>query len=288
MRMDDLILGDNPFFGINHRAERQASEKSKRFDNVQNIVDVMKIARQNGAGGVMLTSHEKTAGIVRQMIKEPELVSFHVYPHIPYIMKYVREVTRSGLVGTFANLVSGDSGLGNLRHMIAGGLGILQKDFHALVKSAIDMEMTIYKGAQVKAIFLHNGIVDLALGLGMDDVFLFFDSYIRQRYSALPGFGTLNLVRLVKRLNDCGLKNPLVMASFNAKGFYMNPSQAECETIVKKNSFTLLAMNTLAQGALDPETAFRYLSRFGVQRAIIGASTEKHIEESFRAAKDFL
>jgi hypothetical protein len=68
----------------------------------------------------------------------------------------------------------------------------------------------------------------------------------------------------------------------------MNPSREACEKTIKDGGFTLLAMNILAQGAVRPEEAFDYLAGLGVRHAVIGASTESHIAESFGAAKNYL
>jgi hypothetical protein len=119
----------------------------------------------------------------------------------------------------------------------------------------------------------------------MKDPFVFYDEYIRTRYGALPGFGTLNLAKLVAWLDHCGLKEPLVMAPFNAAGFHMNPSQPSSERVAEKENFTLLAMNVLASGALGPKEAFEYLKSRGVGHAVVGAATPEHITETFGWAR---
>ena len=139
------------------------------------------------------------------------------------------------------------------------------------------------------AIFLHNGLTDLALGLGMTEVFHFWNDLIRSKYGAEPGFGTLNLPGLAAALDRAGLRDPLIMAPFNVAGFHMNPSQAACESSAASGAFTLLAMNVLVSGAAAPEAAFEYLARHPrVRNAVIGASTEEHLAQNAGLLKKHL
>lgn len=290
MMIDHLILGDNPFFGINHRSQTAGKEKLRQFDDVSKIVDLFQVAKNAGARGVMLAAHAKTKDITKKLIQNSDLKSnFSVYPNIPYLMKYVSEVTKNGMVGTATRMLTSDSGASNLLSMMKGGFGLVRKDFHRMIETGIDFEFSIYSNVKTPAIFLHNGIVDLLLGLQMKDVLLFYDDYIRQKYKSIPGFGTLNFAKLSYSLKSWGIQKPLIMAPFNARGYYMNPSRQACEKALLENDGTLLAMNVLAQGALDPKTAFEYLGKFGtIKHVIIGASSKAHIEESFGLAKKYL
>lgn len=288
--MDHLILGDNPFFGINHRSQAAGREKLKKFSNPNAVVNLFKIAEEAGAHGVMLAAHAKTAAIIQEMKKDSKLAqNFSVYPNIPYLMKYVGEVTRYGMVGAVTKMLTGQSATANFMAMLKGGLGVLKKDYLQMMETAVDIEYSMYQGVKTPAIFLHNGIVDLLLGLKMKEPFCHYADYIRKRYKAEPGFGTLNLALLADWLKKCEIEKPLIMAPFNAMGYYMNPSRVACEEAVQKGDFTLVAMNVLAQGALRPQSAFEYLGKFEkIKHVIIGASSAAHIEESFHLARKYL
>ena len=39
--MDNLLLGDNQFFGVNHMSEEKARAQSMRFQNIQAVTDVL-------------------------------------------------------------------------------------------------------------------------------------------------------------------------------------------------------------------------------------------------------
>jgi hypothetical protein len=283
--LDTFILGDNAFFGVNHHSRKVGAEKARFFENTDNIIQVLKIARREGAGGVMLSSHVRTPEIIRAMRREPDLGDFNVYPNIPYIMKYVQQVTQVGMTGTLRRVIA-NSGWSA---MFTGGVGFMKKDFKKMLGAAIDLEMVMYKGVRTPAIFLHNGLVDLALGLGMHEVFRLFDRHIRERYHSVPGYGTLNLPLLSKFLHEAGLENPLILAPFNSAGFHMNPSRELCEKSLAQYPVRLLAMNVLASGSTDAESAFRYLSGFKqIGHVVVGATQPAHIQQSYELSKKYV
>jgi len=83
-----------------------------------------------------------------------------------------------------------------------------------------------------------------------------------------------------------GINNPLIMAPFNKKGFQMNPSREASEAALEKFPTRLIAMTTLACGALKPTEAYEYLGRLKqISSVVVGASSQGHIRESFEAVK---
>jgi hypothetical protein len=170
-----------------------------------------------------------------------------------------------------------------------GGKSLIKRDYFDLLKTFIDMELSYFSGLKVKAVFLHNILTDLALGLDFQGIFEFFAEYIERKYRVMPGFGTLNLPMLMNKLNRCGITDALIMASFNKKGLYMNPTRESYEEYVAKFDFPLLAMGVLASGALKPKEAFDYVfSQKPDASIIIGASSKNHLEESINLLKDHL
>jgi hypothetical protein len=177
---------------------------------------------------------------------------------------------------------------GKMKMVLTGGKNLIKRDFLDLFKMLIDVEMAYFTGLRVKAVFLHNVLTDLAIGLDTQDVFEFFAEYIRNKYKVLPGFGTLNLPMLMAKLKACGISDALVMASFNKKRLYMNPSREAYERCVSEYSFQLLANGVLASGALMPKEAFDYIFSHKPDASIIvGASSRNHLEESIGLLKDY-
>src|SRR5438445_13279765 len=58
-----VILGDNQFFGINHMSEEKAQQQSERFRDNSSIIEAIDYAYQCGVRALMLTTHERAAGI---------------------------------------------------------------------------------------------------------------------------------------------------------------------------------------------------------------------------------
>ena len=158
--LDAFILGDNAFFGVNHHSQKIGVQKAEIFKDTQKIIDVLIAAKHEGAGGVMLSSHDRTPEIIRAILSENQLQDFNVYPNIPYIMKYVQKVTQIGLMGSVKEMLS-QSGLSAL---IGGGLGVMTKDYVRILKSAVDLEMTGYRGVPTPVIFLHKWISGFSIG----------------------------------------------------------------------------------------------------------------------------
>jgi hypothetical protein len=287
--IDSFILGDNAFFGVNHRSRSEGDERAKQFHDPREVARICAAARRNGAGGVMLSSHERSASILKAIAAAPELKGFRIYPNIPYLMKYVQRSTQAGVGGLMMQVLSGGAWHRQLAALTRGAAAYLKKDFRAMLSVAVELELAPYRDHPLPAIFLHNGLADLALGLGWTDILAYWDELIRVRHQAIPGFGTLNLPLMRASLTRAGVSNPLIMAPFNVSGFHMNPSQASCEATAREDGFTLLAMNVLVSGAASPEDAFAYLGRFPhVRHAVIGASSDKHLTQNAALLKKYL
>ena len=62
---------------------------------------------------------------------------------------------------------------------------------------------------------------DLALSLGLKEVFEFYQEEINKVYGASGAFATKNLPYLLERFSEWGLPSPVVMTHFNKNGFQM-------------------------------------------------------------------
>jgi hypothetical protein len=279
--IDRVILGDNAFFGVNHRSRTEGDSLAKRFEDPREVARVCSAAKHHGAGGIMLSSHHRTPSILAALRERPELRDFRIYPNIPYLMKYVQRSTQAGIGGMMGDIFSTGPWHRRAATLARGGWAYLRKDFRKMIEVAVELELEPYRKHPVPAVFLHNGLADLALGLGWTEVFHIWDRLIRRKYRAIPGFGTLNQVKMSEALEAAGLAAPLIMAPFNMAGFHMNPSREVCEASLAGGRYTLLAMNVLVSGAADPEAAFRYLgSHPGVRHMVIGATSEAHLAQN--------
>jgi hypothetical protein len=288
-KIDRIILGDNQFFGVDHLSGEKGSSKEIHFQDVRNIIQVMEWAYELGAQGVMLSTHPRVEEVCNgirssRMLKD----EFRIYPNIPYVAKYVRDATEKGLVGLIYDVLSRTSISDKFTMLVRGTKNLFKKDFFDMFRTLIDFEMSYFSKLNVRAIFLHNVLVDLIIGLDMNGILEFYADYIANRYGVLPGFGTLNLPILRKKLDACHVENPLIMASFNKKGLYMNPSREAYEDCIRKDDFQLLANGVLASGALKPKEAFDYLFSHSIDLSVVvGASSRNHLEETIGLLKSY-
>ena len=166
---------------------------------------------------------------------------------MPYAHKYANAVTELGIMGTIKQYVPGNW----IGSFAKGGLAFLSKDFIGLMELLIDAEMKMFKGINTPVIFIQNVLVDLILGLKMYDVFKEYDSYIRNKYNAEPGYITMNMPALLDALNEVGIENPIICSSINKIGFRMSGGINIYEKYFTEKQFRPIAMQVLAAGALN-------------------------------------
>jgi hypothetical protein len=98
--MDNLLFGDNQFFGVNHMSEEKARAQSMRFQDVEAIIDVLDSAYDLGVRTFMCTTHDKIAQICDHVRAHPaRYPDFIFYPCMPYAHKYANAVTEDGPIG---------------------------------------------------------------------------------------------------------------------------------------------------------------------------------------------
>ena len=287
--IDRIIFGDNQFFGINHMSEDKARALEERFRDLQSIVDVIDIAYGAGIHAFMLNSNDRAVDICNYLRENksryPEL---RMYPSIPYAYKYADAVGEKGVFGALKDIILSNSSVGAITELFKkGGRSLFEKDIFRLMEILIDLEMKIYSGLTIKAVFLQNIITDLLLGFKVHKVFQAYDAYIKEKYFVEPGYITVNLPRLVGFLDECGIRNPVVCSSINKIGQSMNPDKASYEKVVAEHNFQPMAMSILASGAIKPQDAVAYIgSLHSVQSIVFGASSKQHIVETKALIED--
>ncbi|MFO7660772.1 MAG: hypothetical protein R6V77_07650 [Candidatus Cloacimonadaceae bacterium] len=287
--MEKLIFGDNQFFGVNHYSEEKSEQQLKRFDSVEKIVDVLRIAYETGLKGFMLHSHPLAQQICDVIRSDQQYwKDLVIYPAIPHPVKYMNKVGEMGIYRTVLDLLKeGKNMSSTLGSFFKGGLGLMTKNPITLGKAAIELEMQPYHGLNVGAVFLHNIAVDLLLGFGINSPYPQIEEFINNKYNAELGYITLNMPLLVDSLSRVGITKPLIMSSFNRIGYYMNPDQKTCEKYVLEDKVRLVAMSVLASGAIAPKDAADYLRKFPLASVIFGASSQQNIRNTYDLFSSF-
>ena len=277
--MDKVILGDNQFFAVNHLSDERSRAQAVRFKEDQSILDVLDTAMDCGINTFMCTTHDRIANIIALMKKNPEKYKdFKFHPCMPYAHKYANAVTELGIVGTLKAYIPGNI----LAVASKAGIAYMRKDFPALMELLVDAEMKMFEGMNTPVIFLQNVIVDLLMGLGMDEIFVRYAQYIKKKYNAEPGFITMNMPRMVDLCERLGIENPIICSSINKIGFRMSGSIEEYEEYLRSDKkFRPIAMQCLAAGALKPQEAMEYVGQFPkIESVLFGASSRAHIQQN--------
>lgn len=278
MKMEKVLFGDNQFFAVNHLSDEKSREQAIRFKDDASIIRVLDQAIELGINTFMCTTHDRIGNVCNHLRANPEKYrDFKIYPCMPYAHKYANAVTELGILGTVKQYVPGNI----FSTFTKGGVAYLNKDFIKLMEIFIDAEMKMFKGVNTPVIFIQNVVVDLILGLGLNGVFKEYDSYIRKKYNAEPGYITMNLPMLLDALNSVGIENPIICSSINKLGFRMSGGKETYESYLKEKTFRPIAMQVLAAGALRPKEAIEYLSGFPkIESVLFGASSKAHIQET--------
>ena len=284
--MEKVLFGDNQFFAVNHVSDEKSRAQAIRFKDDSSIIKVLDEAIDLGIDTFMCTTHDRIANICDHIRANPvRYKDFKIFPCMPYAHKYANAVTELGIVGTIKQYVPG-----NIFSTFAkGGMAYLSKDFGKLMEIFIDTEMKMFKGVNTPVIFIQNVLVDMILGLKMNEIFVEYDAYIRKKYNAEPGYITMNMPALLDTLNSVGIKNPIICSSINKIGFRMAGGNAIYEKYLLEKDFRPIAMQVLAAGALKPGEAIEYLGKFPkIESVLFGASSKSHIRETKELIEQYL
>lgn len=283
--IDKIVFGDNQFFGINHMSQEKAQQLSEKFHDLASIVNVYQIAFDSGIRAVMLNSNDRAKGICEYFKdNKTKYPGLNWYPSIPYPHKYANLISEKGIIPTINEILFKDNSAMGLLGMIAtGSAAVLGKDAVKMMKMLIDVEMRMYKGLNVKAIFLQNIITDLLLGYDVKEIFVEYCHYIKSKYKVLPGLITQNMPKLLEKLKEWQIEEVVICSSFNKIGYLMSPgidSYINAATQNDPSKYQIMAMSTLASGAISAKEAYEFINRQNVQSVVFGASSKKHIEET--------
>ena len=284
MTIDRIVFGDNQFFGINHMSQDKAQERAERFSKLDNIMAVYDTAIDAGIEAIMLNSNDRARGICDRFRAEPEKYGhLRWYPSIPYPHKYANLVSEKGMVGAMTEILFAQGAASGFGKMLRGGMAVASLDAVKLMKMLVDQEMEIFKGLDVRVVFLQNIIVDLMIGYDVPDPFVAYCEHIKKAYGAYPGLITQNLPRVRAKLIEWGIEDVVICSSINKIGYWMCPDrQAYDETLAVNDGekYPVMAMATLASGAVPPAEAYEYINSLNLQSVVFGASSAGNIRQT--------
>jgi hypothetical protein len=282
-----IVMGHNAFFGVDHLSSSRGAARAASFSDPSRILDIVRAGFEHGAEGLMMSTHERAGPLCDLIRRDPHLAAgLSVYPLLPYAQKYVTRANEMGMVNLVLDTLKGTSTSDKLALLWQGGKGLLARDIDGVLASLIRLELKPFRDLRVPAVFLHDAFTDLALGLGLKDIFAFYLEEIARSHGAQGAFATKNLPLLLDRCAAWGLPAPIVLTHVNKLGFQMNPSREACERVLAAHQVQVMAMGTLASGHLAPDDAYAYLATVpGIDSIVVGVSSSAHIEETFAAIR---
>ena len=283
--MERILFGDNQFFAVNHISDEKSKAQSIKFREDTAILKTLDDARNIGINTFMCTTHDRISRICDTIRADPEKYNnFKIYPCMPYAHKYANAVTELGIIGTLKEYVPGNF-FGSL---FKGGIAFISKDFISIMELLIDVEMKMFKGINTPVIFIQNVITDLLLGLRAYDILTEFHSYIGKKYKAEAGFITMNFPLLEKVLKEQGIRNPIICTSINKAGFRMSGGKDVYEKTLEKTEASVIAMQVLGGGAINPKDAIEYICKLpNIKSILFGASSKTNIESTTNLIHQF-
>ena len=284
-KIDKVVFGDNQFFGINHMSQEKAQQLAEQFYDLSSILKVYQMAFDSGIRAIMLNSNDRAKGICDHFRNNKSIYpELNWYPSIPYPHKYANLISEKGIIPTINEILFKDNSALGMFEMIANGsAAVFGKDAIKLMKMLVDVEMRMFKGLNVKVIFLQNIITDLLLGYEVKEIFEEYCLYIKAKYKVLPGLITQNMPKLLEKLKEWKIEEVVVCSSFNKIGYLMSPDIDSYINAADNNDsskYQLMAMSTLASGAIPAKEAYIFINQQNVQSVVFGASSVKHIKET--------
>lgn len=285
-----IVIGHNAFFGVDHLSQTRGAERAAHFADPGRIVDVVRAAVERGAGGIMMSTHDRAGPLAARIAADSSLASrLTVYPLLPYAQKYITRANEVGMLNVVFDTVSSSSIKDTFAMAWQMGKGVITKDVLGLIGALIRLELGMFQGLNVGAVFLHDVLTDLMLALRLRSVFEFYIGELPRICSGQGAFATKNLPLLLDSFREWGLPKPMVMTHFNKAGYHMNPSRAACEQAAAAHDVDIMAMGTLASGFLKPDEAYAYLGGVAnIRSVVVGVSSPSHMDETFTCIRQHL
>ena len=286
-KIDKIIFGDNQFFGINHMSQDKAQQLSEKFYDIKNIFSVYDIAIEAGIRGIMLNSNERAKDICDYFsANSSRFRHLNWYPSIPYPHKYANLVAEKGILPAINEVLFNANSLSDVAGLVMkAGSGVLSKNIIKIMQMLIDTEMKVFRGFNVKVVFLQNIVTDLILGFNIRILFEEYCQYVKKKFKALPGLITQNMPWLLNKLNEWGIREVVICTSFNKIGYLMSPDLISYKMAASQNNpddYQIMAMSTLASGAISAFEAYEFINNQNIQSVVFGASSAGHINETIK------
>ena len=277
------MLGDNPFFGVDHLSHERGRHRESRYQTFEGAVKVIETAHQYGMKEMVVGTRPRLPELIECIRKNSNIVDkIQFNPILPYAQDYILKVSEKGLMGALKEILGGTGIQNKIKIFTKGGFGFLKKDLDELLQVLIDIELTKLKDVKIKTVYLHPVITDLALALNLKGIFETINDHLHSSYKVNVGLSTKNFPWLVSKLEEWNMNVEDIMTSFNKAGYLMNPSREKCEKTLASYDGGVTAMNIFAGGYMGLDDTFKYIvSLPKIRKVVVGASTVEHARQTF-------
>jgi hypothetical protein len=265
--VEELLLGDNPFTGVSHFGQEKAREEAREA-SLENKAMVFEAALDGGATGFTFCTHESNLKLLTYLSihRKDLLKAMNYYILLPYVQSYVRLANVGGtpvlLREKLRSMLSNWSAIPDIVASLASSKP--ERLAGLLIKTEIAPYLSILPSGKVKAILLHEILTDSIMAFGLTDLLKSLNDYVQKRIGFSFGLHTKNFGCLCMQEFLARGCPEYVMTSINALGYMMAPSKEAVEKAMNRlrGKTKIIAINVLAAGAVDLDTATKYMCRF--------------------------
>ena len=278
---EKIIIGDNPFFGVNHRSSDKAREYEKLKGDWREPFSVLQTAAEYGLDSLMISTHAEAEGFLRDYLRhcsDLKLKPPKLQLVCPYAHKLNTVVAQKGLLGPLTHFDKGRLFAALVRDLISTlskrELPIFPSN---LAKLFLSDELKIAQGYDVEHICIQNVISDLLLGI-FDEKFFkeFCDTILEMGY--LPLFITMNPLEMDKVLPE----QVAICFHYNINSFMVQPSLQEVQQFMIETKRPFWLMGILASGSIKPVDALSDPFISGAQKILYATRSKSRLEESLQ------
>lgn len=273
-----VILGDNPFFGVNHASgSLEPLSENQRFVRASEVVSRFKSL---GGSVMMLTNHPSASRLMDCLGKEISS-DLDIALVLPYPHKYNDLVASHGYIG-LANKILRSNLPSLLMAMFYFFLGLNYRKWllRALLLSELK-EFSEYR-ERVKYVCLHNILTDMFVAGSNDRLLSDFVDLV-QEMGLEPVLITQNPEAVALAI---GRSDYTLCFSLNPTGYMVNPVVTEVVDFLKSMTTdrpSVWAMQILASGVATTQDALGFLRDISVVDGILYATTKPERITTFYA-----
>ena len=264
----ELALDLSPPESKHYRSWNERLRHVARYSQPEEIHVACEMARSVGVTAVMAVLDPRTDAALREFQKWRDV---SVWAVVPDMNAFIRDLTDRGMVGAalarFLRLRPGA--------MVATGLNALRDlgplaraDFSAGALWLAQMELAAGRGLNVRRVFLHPQLTEIALAGRVVHLFAQFARRVRS-LGLEPGLVTHNPVMAAQVLGHQMDEFAAIVAPCNPKGYKMVPDRVACEALFRSEQGRFWASEITAGGSVGLPEATAHIRRLGVAGAIV-------------------